>query len=84
MCLCGKWIYNAGEEGKATLQLKKKKKKRASYIRIQPWVNSSAMFSLVQCHGTGNHITASDWEEVELNLDSSAWKSSVEEGAPEL
>lgn len=62
----------------------KKKKKRASYIRIQPWVNSSAIFSLAQCHGTGNHITASDWDGVELNLGSSAWKSLVEEGAPEL
>lgn len=33
------------------------------------------MFPLAQCHGTGNHVTASDWDGGEPNSGSPAWKS---------
>lgn len=51
------------------------KKKEGNYIRIQPWVNSRAMFPSAPCHGTGNHVTASSGDGSELNSGPSAWKS---------
>lgn len=39
-------------------------KKEKLYMRV----NSSEMFSLAQCHSTGNHVTAADWDGGELSL----------------